>query len=145
MTKTWVIVAESSRGKIYEAATASSDLVELEDLIHPSGRLHDRDLTSDRPGHDSGSQGEGPHVLDESTEAHTEEMHKFAREIAQRLDKGHADRSYDRLVLIAPPKFLGMLRDTLSDQVSKCVSESLDKNLVQHSAEEVRGHVESLL
>ncbi|BAZ94630.1 MULTISPECIES: host attachment protein [Thiohalobacter] len=145
MSRTWIVVAESSRAKIYEAANAGADLVEREDLVHPEGRLHERDLVSDRPGHDSGTAGSGPHVLDESTSAHVEEMQKFAREIAARLEQGLNDKAYDRLVLVAPPKFLGVLRDVLAQGVAATVAETLHKNLVQHGAEEVREHVQALL
>lgn len=145
MSRTWVVVADSSRAKIYAAATAGADLVEHEDLVHPEGRLHERDLVSDRPGHDSGEAGSGPHVLDEPTPAHVEEMHRFAREIATRLEQGLNDKAYDRLVLVAPPKFLGALRDALPQGVAGAVAETLHKNLVQRSAEEVREHVHTLL
>ncbi|RRQ22894.1 host attachment protein [Thiohalobacter thiocyanaticus] len=145
MSRTWVIVAESSRAKIYEAETAAADLVEREDMVHPEGRLHERDLVSDRPGHDSGEAGSGPHVLDEHTPAHIEEMHRFAREIAGRLEQGLNDKAYDRLVLVAPPKFLGALRDALPQGVAGLVAETLHKDLVQHSTEEVRQQVQTLL
>lgn len=145
MSQTWIVVADSSRAKIYEAANAGADLVEREDLVHPEGRLHERDLVSDRPGHDSGEYGSGPHVLDEPTPAHVEEMHKFAREIAARLEQGLNDRAYDRLVLVAPPKFLGVLREVLAQGVAATVAETLHKDLVQHSAEDVREHLHTLL
>lgn len=145
MTRTWVVVAESSRARVFEAATPAADLVEIEDRVHPAGRLHERDLVSDRPGHDSGEAGSGPHVLDESRPAHIEEMHKFAREIAGRLEQGLNDKDYDRLVLVAPPKFLGVLREVLPERVAGCVAETLHKDLVQHGPEEVRAQIAGLL
>ena len=145
MTRTWIVVAESSRARIFEAATPAADLTEIEDRVHPAGRMHNRDLVSDRQGHDSGEAGSGPHVLDESTPAHVEEMHKFAREIAERLEQGLNDKAYDRLVMVAPPKFLGVLRDALPERVAGCVSESLHKDLVRHGPEEVRAQIAGML
>ena len=38
MARTWVLVAESSRAKLYAADGNLAPLSELEDLVHPAGR-----------------------------------------------------------------------------------------------------------
>ena len=64
MWKTWVVVAESSRAKIYGMKNLRTPLVELDDLIHPEGRLHARDLTSSRPGRAYDISGRGRHAME---------------------------------------------------------------------------------
>jgi protein required for attachment to host cells len=145
MSKTWVLVAESSRAKLYAAKGRSKPFNELEDFIHPEGRLHEGDLVSDSAGSDGGSVGQGRRVMNNKTEAREQQHIDFARELAQRLEKARNEGSFDNLVLIAPPAFLGLLRNNLSKEVMERVSEQFDKNLVRQSADEVRSYLYSAM
>jgi len=48
---------------------------------------------------------------------------------------------FDELVLVAPPAFLGLLRDNLSANAMKRVVQSIDKNLAQLDEAQIREHV----
>lgn len=65
------------------------------------------------------------------------EAMKFAQELAGRLDKGRVDHEYDRLVLVAPPHFLGLLKGTLDGQVQKLLAHTVDKDLTSIQAREL--------
>jgi len=141
MSATWVLVAESSRAKVYLATDRSATLVEIHDLVHPASRLHEGDLVSDTPGSDGGGVGQGRHVLDAETTARAHESLRFAKELAERLDRGRTEGAFGRLVLIAPPAFLGLLRDSLSKEVKDLVSQEVNKNLVQQPSEVIRTYL----
>ena len=47
MSSIWVVVAESSRAKLYSAENRKAPLVEIGDFVHPESRLHDGDLVAD--------------------------------------------------------------------------------------------------
>ena len=79
--------------------------------------------------------------MDEDSEAKKAEIAHFAHQIAKRLEAGFNDRVFDNLILIAPPAFLGALRDEVSKAVRKLVSEEIDKNLVHESIEVIRDHI----
>lgn len=138
---TWVVVADSSRGKIFAQDKQSNELQERVDLIHPGARLQGEELTSDRPGRHTGAYGQGSHVFDARTEAKEHEAETFAKEIAKRLEAGRTSGQFQKLVLMAPPAFLGVLRAQLDDEVRKLVVEEIAKDLVTHSADEVREHL----
>ena len=142
---TWVVVADSSRGKIFVQDTHSSELLEQVDLVHPSARLRGVDLSSDRSGRHSGAFGQGSHLFDARTEAKEHEAESFAKEIAERLETGRTSGQFQKLVLMAPPKFLGELREQLGDEVRKLVVDEIAKDLVTHSAEEVRDKLRNVL
>ena len=141
MSHIWVLAAESSRAKLYSAENRTAPLVEIGDFVHPEARLREGDLVSDQSGSDGGSVGQGRHVLDNKTSARDTERTEFARVLAQRLDAARKEEAFNRVVLIAPPSFLGVLRDNLSDEVMELVTEQIDKNLVQQPANEVREHL----
>lgn len=141
MSRIWVLVAESSRAKLFSAENRKAPLVEIGDFAHPEARLHEGDLVSDQSGSDGGSVGQGRHVLDNKTSARDIERTEFARNLAHRLEAARKEKAFDRVVLIAPPSFLGLLRDNLSDEVMERVTEQIDKNLVQQPAHVVREHL----
>jgi len=131
--KTWVVVADRSRARIFSVATPRGPLNELEDLVHPEARAHERDLTSDRPGRSSDQ-----HVLGTPHSARDQQAHEFAREIAERLEHGRVGAQFERLVVVAAPDLLGMLRKTMNSHVTKMVVREMDKNVTQQSAADIR-------
>jgi protein required for attachment to host cells len=78
-------------------------------------------------------------------ESHTSpkavEHESFAHELADALHQGLVEHSYQNLVLVAGPQFLGRLRNVLDDQVQKHVTASLDKDYTQLTAPEIEKHL----
>ena len=146
MTYTWVVVADSTRARIFNAESSSAALSEMEGLANTEGRLHDRDLTSDLPGRsfDSSKAG-GRHAMEPPTDPKQELAIEFARLIARHLDAARVKRDYEQLVIIAAPTFLGLLREQLTNTCRKLVDFEFNKNLVQQTAEEIRSHLPKLL
>lgn len=139
----WVVVADSSRARIFQADSAvGGSLQELDSLAHPEARLHAHELTSDLPGRafDSSGQG-GRHAMEQNLDPKENEALKFARQIADYLETAHTESKFTQLVLAAAPKFLGYLRHNLSTQVTGLVSQAIDKNLVQHTPANIRRHL----
>ena len=134
MKSTWIIVAESARARIFTASETGGSLREVADLSHPESRLHNRELSSDSPGRTFDSHGDGRHGMEQATEPKEQEAHAFAMEIARQVERARHDGSFDSLVLVAPPKFLGRLRQALSKPALDSVIAELDKNLVEADA-----------
>lgn len=141
MSNTWVLVAESSRAKLYRVNGRLAPFTEIDAMVHPESRMHEGDLVSDTAGSDGGSVGQGRHVIDNKHTAHQHESLQFAKELASRLDSGRTNGDFDKLVLVAPPEFLGYLRNNLSKEVMSMVSCQVDKNLVQKPAEVLRAYL----
>lgn len=139
MNKIWVLVAESSRAKLYEQDHPRSPLHELKDFEHSASRLNDTELVAGSLGRTHDRYGYGQHALVPDTDPKANEAHIFARELAEHLDQ--SKKFYSKLVVIAPPEFLGLLRDSFSSQVAHCVAASINKNLVHETPEEIQGHL----
>lgn len=143
MNATWVVVAESSRARIFSMDRPSNSLQELEGLTNPDMRMQQQDLTSDRPGRSHNSQGVR-HALQTEVDPRHEEAIRFAKRIAERVEQGRTTGKFDRLLLAAPPEFLGLLRQHLSDVTLRQVTRTLDKNLVQMDPGEIRARLVAL-
>lgn len=145
MNPTMIVVADSTRARIFTADSASSPLLEIETMAHPEGKLHDRDITSDLPGKDTGGNGAGGHAYQSQTDPKRHELAGFAKRLADHLDDARNHNKLSSLLLVAEPTFLGELRTHLSSATSDKVVFELDKNLTKHSAEDIRKHLPEFL
>jgi protein required for attachment to host cells len=130
MANTWIVAADSSRARFLQVAGRA--------LLNPEARLQDRDLQTDSEPRFSGHGGVGKPgtastggpASDRETQGAVEHSVKvFARQIGRYLEKARNDHRYDELVLVAPPKFLGALRQELDKEVHKLVVDELPKDL----------------
>lgn len=130
----WVMVAESSRARLFRRRGAG--LEELEDFAHPASRAHARDIVTDKPGRGFASGG-ARHAMDPAHDPHQIEAQTFARQIIERLEAGRVGAEFERLVLIAPPQFLGHLRHAMPEALVATITATVDKNLVHAGAREI--------
>ena len=137
----WIVVADSARARIFSVDGATAPLAPIDHLLHPESRLHDRDLRSDRPGRSFDSEGEGRHSTGTPVSPKQQESLRFAKTVADHLEQGRLDGSYDHLNIVADPRFLGALRDAVSTEVEKLVSLELNKDLSKVADEEIRRHL----
>ena len=138
MLKTWVLVADRARARIFSVSTPKGPLTELEDLVSPEARNHERDFTSDRPGKAFDSGGTGRHAMEAPTSAKEQAARAFAKTIAQRIETGRHNGDCEQLVLVAPPDFLGTVKKSLGPQSMKLVSRQIGKDLTQLDPTRIR-------
>ena len=141
MTGTWVVVADSSRARFFTLAGKSEPMQELEGMTHAESRMRNQDEVSDKQGGLAGGHGEGGHAFEAPTDIKHHDAEIFAKQIADKLEHGRVNHAYNKLILVAPPAFLGALRQAMNDHVVNLVSKSLDKNLVAENEAVIREHV----
>jgi protein required for attachment to host cells len=76
-----------------------------------------------------GGNGGGPGSDREEMAPSEHATELFAKRVSDYLDKARNAHRYDRLHLVAPPKFLGQLRKELGSEVQKLVTDELPKDL----------------
>lgn len=138
MSKTWVVVAESSRAKIFEVETNQTDkkLKELKGFTNSTSRNHKSQL--------SGSQQKKSRQfrLTSIDDTHGDnERTVFARTLSQHLNSARNKGKFKKLILMSPPKFLGDLRKNLGHETIKFVVSVIDKNLVRHNIKDIQAHI----
>ncbi len=141
MSVTRVIVADISRARFFNLTSRIEPMLELDGLTHAEGRMRGQDEVSDRQGGIAGGHGEGDHTFEAPTDLKHHEAEVFARQIADRLEQGRVGHEFDKLVLVAPPAFLGALRHALNSHLQNLVDHSLDKNLVAADEAAIREHI----
>ena len=141
-TTMWVIAADASRARIFERAPQTSRLEEIEDVPHPEGSLQNREIDTDGHGrfYGKGERHQG-HTAERDVSATDKEMDRFAKELAERLETARAQNRYGRLCLIAPPKFLGLLRRHLSSEAHKLIEREIHKDLSKFDARDIEPYL----
>ena len=133
----WVLTANGAGYRIFSQDKKFSPLKEVGHTDWPSGRTPARDIDSDRPGRTFDSGGQGRHAMEPRTDAHAEEELRLAREIARALGTAEQQQQFEQLTIIAAPRLLGRLRDTLPVSVSGRVVREIDKDLMAYSPDEL--------
>ena len=148
---TRIVVADESEARFYEMQGRAGALRLVLQLQDPKARMHDRDFKSDRPGRvfdHAAAPGErrgavGHHSTGGAQSPREHETQLFARQIGAALEKEHAAKQFDRLVLIAGPRFLGSIRQELHDSVRPLIAAEIHKDLVHQSEAVIREHLQS--
>lgn len=144
-----IVVADRSEARFYDIGGMTEALQLTGTLTDPKAHLHERDLVSDRPGRvfdhappASGRRGAvAHHATGGERSAREHEAGSFARQIAEALEMATRERQIDRIVLMAAPAFLGLLREALPRAVKNMVVGEVHKDLVHHTDEAVREHL----
>ena len=144
-----IVVADQAEASFYDMASFEGALQPAGRLSDPLAHLHDRDLKSDRPGRvfdhapTSGSRrgAVARHGTGSEQTPRKHEARVFAQQVARELEHGLQHGQFDRLVILAAPTFLGLLRAALPSSVTERVVTELHKDLVHASSGEVREHI----
>ena len=110
----WVVVADEYQATLFAREKRYSPMQEVKSLQNDVAREKDSALESDRGGRSFDSRGKGRHAMggDESG-VKAQSYLLFAKEIAERIASAKQRRKFDRLVVVAAPRFLGVLRPAL--------------------------------
>jgi protein required for attachment to host cells len=163
MEKNWIVVANNAKARIFTLAPRAprfkdpeelqyvtqelppSRLVEVEALHHPEARLKSQSIDADRPGRSFESAGKKRHAMTREVDPKKQEAIAFARRVADRLESARREGQVERLILVAAPEFLGLLRADLSAELRRMIERELNLDVVQNTPEEIREHLPEAL
>jgi protein required for attachment to host cells len=144
---TWIIVADASRARIFETPNSGREINEIMDLVNPAAREPTRDIQSDAHGRfhaKGGASTNISHSIERNQDAVEHEVELFAKRLSAYVDKARSEVRYDQLCLVAPPKFLGLLRGNLAKESQKLLKREIPKDLSKSDASTVLDYVRRL-
>ncbi len=142
----WILVSDASRAVLYSTEKRGDDWTVVGSYFHPESRQKNSELTPTEPGHSLKSKGSARHtVLEAETSPKEAEMEHFALLLADVLADGAMQHSYDSWVLVAPPHFLGLLRDRLSTESKKRLTTSVNKDYTHSGPQDARIRLEDVV
>jgi protein required for attachment to host cells len=132
----WVLVCDGRKALLFQNAG---------DRVYPKLETretfqHDvpptRDLGTDGPGRFF-SPADGRRSSAEPTDLHLEEEQRFLMTLARHLDRYATEHGIKDLVIAAPPRALGYLREKLPQHVRSLIRAELDKDYVAMPSYEI--------
>ncbi|XXF78985.1 host attachment protein [Myxococcaceae bacterium GXIMD 01537] len=123
--KLWILVGNASRARLFSADARGGHWTLLEEFHHDDSRAKNHELLDQRENPNAGSL-HGPPPENEPDGRRELEHERFARELSSQLDKGVDGHRFERLIIAAPPHFLGRLRKALSTRVRQRVMLDVD-------------------
>ena len=138
---TWILIADGARARVLNYLGRQSGVEQLPGCDWLAPHAPDRELGSDRPGRAFDSVGKGRHAIDPHTNLHRSNKADFARQITNRLTQKLKAGAFERLVLIAPPKALGDIRNNLDQELSKCVYAQVPLDLTHVPNDEIGSYL----
>ena len=136
----WVVVADGARALILENVGDRKfpDLRTKEVYKQPDPKS--KDLGTDRPGRSFQSVGHARSAV-EQTDWHEQEEQRFLAKLAARLDKAVQSGETQSLILVAPPRAVGILRGEFTQHVRKALRAEIEKDYVKMPVDEIARHL----
>jgi protein required for attachment to host cells len=140
-SKDWILVCDGSKALYLrnEGDAQSINLVEARTSVNETAAT--RLLGDDRPGRVYASEG-GARSAVESPDLHERDEHEFLAIEAAKLEEGIGNGSIPRLLLIAPPRALGFLRQRLGAAARSAVFAEIAKDFTKMPVSEIESRLQ---
>jgi len=136
----WVVVCDGGKAHILEnagdARFPNLRTREIYEQKHPA--THEQG--SDVPGRAFASVGAMRSAM-EQTDWHDQSERNFLKTLASRLDTAVTGGEADSLIVVAPPRALGTLRQAYSPHVREAIRVELEKDYVKLPVSEIEAHL----
>lgn len=145
--KTWILVADAAQANAWEAASREGPLTGVPEFRLKAEDTHgfSRDLKSDRPGRSFSSTDSRRSAMEPPHDPHDEAKVRFAAVVAERLAAACREHRFSRLVIVAPPRMLGLLRKDYGEDLARCIAGEVDKDLTKAAPADILDHVRRFL
>lgn len=137
MTKNWTVIANRIKAKYFEPYKSPQNrpakaLKLIEELSNPLGRERNKALKHSQPGQgrfSPSTRASRPYQMSGEKSPHEDAAKAFAKLICRDLEKKHYDKTFDSLVMVAEPHFLGLLKKNMKKALKKAVVQWVAKDL----------------
>jgi protein required for attachment to host cells len=128
MKTEWIVVANASLARVFKRESPAGPLSAVATMEHPESRAKGSALSSDRPGHEASDFSAGGNRFEPRSDPRRKEHHRFAHEIAERLDEALGRNEFGSVALFASDPFLGELKGALSEPVRQRLQVARDSD-----------------
>jgi protein required for attachment to host cells len=136
----WVVVCDGAKALVLEnTGDAKFPSLKMRETYEQKD-LPTHELGSDRPGRTHSSVGHGRSAVAQ-TDLHDQAEQAFLHRLAERLDVAVTTGQVKSLILVAPPRALGVLRQAYPHALRAAVRSEMDKDFVKLPVYEIEKHL----
>ena len=136
----WVVVCDGAKALILENAGDAISLNLKTKEVHeqPDEKTHEQG--TDAPGRSVNSVGARRSAM-EQTDWHDQAEQRFLADLSKRLDAAVTTGETKSIVLIAPPRALGVFRQACTPNLRNAIRAEIDKDYVKMPLHEIEKHL----
>jgi protein required for attachment to host cells len=161
---TWILIADDKEAQIYDChktlqpiplgganphhyynEKSSHELSPVMNGLLKSESINDYQIGHDRRGTASSSNSPTHNTYEPHGDIDGELKRRFAESIAHKLQQACENKLFDQLILVAPPKMIGELREHMSKNIDTKIVATLPKDLRQYHGKELMKHLSDTL
>ena len=136
----WVVVCDGAKALILEnAGDATFPNLKTREVREQPDRPT-REIGTDAPGRAFNSVGSARSTM-EQADFHDQSEQRFLTELAKRLEAAVTAGEMKSMILIAPPRALGVLRQAASANLRHAIRAEIDKDYVKLPVHEIEKHL----
>lgn len=138
---TWIVLANARSAKVLAHFGFSKGLVPVADQEWVAPKVP---VAKDRAGLGHSIAGPGVAAM-EQTDLKAVYDAKFAKTIITHIAKAQAEKRFDRLIVIASPHMLGLLRSQFTKPIRDVLVGEVSKDLLHQPCNAVAHHLDELI
>jgi protein required for attachment to host cells len=132
----WVVVADGAKALILENTGDGMHPNLKTREVHEQESAKTHEQGTDAPGRSVNSVGNRRSAM-EQTDWHEQEEQRFLADLAKRLDAAVTAGETKSIVIVAPPRALGVLRQAYSNGLRGALKAEVDKDLIKMPVHEI--------
>jgi protein required for attachment to host cells len=136
----WVLVCDGAKALIFENAGDEKFLNLKTRQVYEQPDQKTREIGTDAPGRTFNSVGQQRSAM-EQTDFHDQQETRFLQEIAGMLDAEVKAGHVKGIVIVAPPRALGVLRPAYTHDLRRVLRSEIDKDFVKMPVHEIEKHL----
>jgi protein required for attachment to host cells len=136
----WVVVCDGKKALVLENV-GDTKVVRLKTReVHEQPDAKTSEQGTDKPGRSINSIDSRRSAV-EQTDWHDQEEERFLQRLASRLDAEVNTGNAKSVIIVAPPRALGVLRQAYSQNLRNALRAEIDKDLVGMPVDEIERHL----
>lgn len=136
----WVVVCDGAKALILENEGDAVALNLKTKEVHEQADPKTSEQGTDAPGRSINSNG-SRHSTMEQTDWHDQDEQRFLTDLSKRLDAAVTAGEMKSMILVAPPRALGVMRAACTPNLRHAVRAEIDKDYVKMPVREIEKHL----
>jgi protein required for attachment to host cells len=137
----WVVVCDGAKALVLEN-TGDAKFPNLKTLeVFEQKDLATHELGAQKPGRAFSPAAHGSRGTIEQTDWHDQAERDFLVHLVKHLDTALVAGKVKSLIMVAPPRALGMIRPVYSHALKSAVRAEIDKDLVKQPVDKIEKHL----
>lgn len=140
--RTWILIADAGRARVLESLGFGKGARPVDGFASESNLPSTtHEMVADRQSRSQESSSPTRHAIEPRTDPREQLKRHYLEMLADDLDRRLQANEYEKLIVVAPPHALGVLRAAFSDRVKGVVTAELAKDLTKTPDSELGSHL----